>query len=163
MGALDIWRQRGRPYGIHAILVLLLVVRSGRRRRALACESGFDNSGSRRVRGNRRRVGRLFSSFSVCPSDRAPADSFFPLFFELPAVLFIGFWALSQLFSGTLSLAYQGNIGGVAWWGHVGGFAAGILLQFFFVKRGNGYRLPSRDEYHIESAWVPTNYWRHNL
>ena len=88
---------------------------------------------------------------------------FFPLFFELPAVLFIGFWALSQLFSGTLSLAYQGNIGGVAWWGHVGGFAAGILLQFFFVKRGNGYRLPSRDEYHIESAWVPTNHWRHSL
>src|SRR5204863_360232 len=58
---------------------------------------------------------------------------FSPLFFELPAVLFIGFWALSQLFSGTLSLAYQGNIGGVAWWGHVGGFAAGILLQFFWT------------------------------
>lgn len=87
----------------------------------------------------------------------------FPFFFEVPAAFFIGFWALSQLFSGTLSLAYHANVGGVAWWGHIGGFAAGIVLQFFFVKRGNAYRLPSRDEYGIESAWVPKNYWRHNV
>src|SRR5205809_2154812 len=30
---------------------------------------------------------------------------FFPFFFELPAVTYLGFWALSQVFSGTLSLA----------------------------------------------------------
>lgn len=30
---------------------------------------------------------------------------FFPVFFALPAVTYLGFWALSQVFSGTLSLA----------------------------------------------------------
>jgi membrane associated rhomboid family serine protease len=85
---------------------------------------------------------------------------FFPLFFELPAVTYLGFWALTQLITGTLSLAAPGNVGGIAWWGHVGGFGAGILLQLVFVKRGSAYRRPSRDEYEMESAWVPGGYWR---
>jgi rhomboid family protein len=67
----------------------------------------------------------------------------FPFVFEIPAVFFIGFWALSQLFGGTLSLASRANVGGIAWWGHVGGFAAGIVLQIIFVNRGNAY-LPER-------------------
>lgn len=86
----------------------------------------------------------------------------YPLFFELPALAYLGFWALIQVFSGTLSLAGPSNVGGVAWWAHVGGFAAGILLQFFFVKRGNAYRLPSRDEYEIESAWLPLRHWEND-
>ncbi len=85
---------------------------------------------------------------------------FFPFFFELPAVTYLGFWALSQVFSGTLSLAGPASVGGVAWWAHVGGFMAGILLHFFFVKRRDAYRRPSRDEYEIENAWVPVRYWR---
>jgi membrane associated rhomboid family serine protease len=78
---------------------------------------------------------------------------FIPFFFELPAVLYLGFWALSQLFSGTLALA-GAQVGGVAWWAHVGGFAAGILLQFFFVRRQPAYRRLARDEYNIEGAWI---------
>ena len=56
-----------------------------------------------------------------------------PIFFflhvvELPAVLFLGFWFLTQLFSGTLSLAAAGaQAGGVAWWAHIGGFVVGFL------------------------------------
>jgi membrane associated rhomboid family serine protease len=56
-----------------------------------------------------------------------------PIFFfiqmvEIPAVLFLGFWFLSQLFSGTLSLAAAGKqAGGVAWWAHIGGFVVGFL------------------------------------
>lgn len=87
---------------------------------------------------------------------------FFPLFFELPALTYLGFWALIQVFSGTLSLAGPSDVGGVAWWAHVGGFAAGILLQFFFVRRGNAYRRPSRDEYEMESAWLPVRYWEND-
>src|SRR5438270_1483890 len=64
----------------------------------------------------------------------------FPFFFEMPAVLYLGFWALTQVFSGTLSLATPGQVGGVAWWAHVGGFAAGMLLQFLFVKPRDDYR-----------------------
>jgi len=85
---------------------------------------------------------------------------FFPFFFELPAVTYLGFWALAQVFSGALSLGNPGGVGGVAWWAHVGGFAAGILLQFLFVKRTGAYRRLSRDEYETENAWVPARYWR---
>jgi membrane associated rhomboid family serine protease len=85
---------------------------------------------------------------------------FLPFFFELPALLYLGFWAFSQVLSGTLSLVGPGDVGGVAWWAHVGGFMAGIVLHFFFVTRGGAYRRPSRDEYAMENAWVPAHYWR---
>ena len=85
---------------------------------------------------------------------------FFPFFFEVPAVVYLGFWALAQLFSGTLSLASAEYVGGVAWWAHVGGFLTGVVLQFFFVKRGGAYRQPFRDEYEIDGAWVPARYWK---
>jgi hypothetical protein len=53
---------------------------------------------------------------------------FFMHVVEVPAVLFLGFWFLSQLFSGTLSLAVAGaQAGGVAWWAHIGGFVVGFL------------------------------------
>jgi membrane associated rhomboid family serine protease len=84
---------------------------------------------------------------------------FFPFFFELPAVTYLGFWALSQVFSGTLALGDARDVGGVAWWAHVGGFITGIALQFFFVRSGAAYRRPSRDEYEIEGAWVPHSHW----
>jgi membrane associated rhomboid family serine protease len=86
----------------------------------------------------------------------------FPFFFELPAVFYLGFWILTQVFSGTLALASPEQVGGVAWWAHVGGFTAGILLQFLFVKRGSAYRRPARDEYGVRNAWVSNSYWRHN-
>jgi membrane associated rhomboid family serine protease len=85
---------------------------------------------------------------------------FIPFFFELPAVVYLGFWALSQVFIGTLSLAHAGDVTGVAWWAHTGGFVTGMVLQFFFVRRGRAYRPLSRDEYGMEVAWVPYPYWR---
>ena len=85
---------------------------------------------------------------------------FLPLFFELPAVTYLAVWALSQVFSGSLSLAVADGVGGIAWWAHVGGFAAGLILQFFFVRRGRDYRPLARDEYGLEAAWVPADQWR---
>jgi len=58
----------------------------------------------------------------------------FPWFVEIPAFFFLGWWFLIQLFSGSLSLALPNAGGGVAWWGHIGGFIAGIILVFFFKK-----------------------------
>jgi len=45
---------------------------------------------------------------------------------ELPAVVFLVIWFLIQTVSGFLSAGLAG--GGVAWWAHVGGFVAGLLL-----------------------------------
>jgi len=85
---------------------------------------------------------------------------FLPFFFEVPAVTYLGFWALSQVFSGTLSLAGPQNVGGVAWWAHVGGFAAGLVLHFFFVRQRGSYRRLSRDQYFMEMPYLPPGYWR---
>jgi membrane associated rhomboid family serine protease len=79
---------------------------------------------------------------------------FIPLFFELPAVLYLLFWALMQLFSGTLALAGPTDVGGVAWWAHVGGFSAGLLLHRFFVRPRRMIRRFQPDEYGITSAWM---------
>ena len=52
-----------------------------------------------------------------------------PFVFELPAVFYLGAWFLTQVFSGMLAPA---GGGGVAWWAHIGGFVAGMLLLRFF-------------------------------
>jgi membrane associated rhomboid family serine protease len=51
-----------------------------------------------------------------------------PVFFMMPALLFAGFWFLSQIVQATGSLALPGGAGGVAWWAHIGGFLAGWML-----------------------------------
>ncbi|MGH9782329.1 MAG: rhomboid family intramembrane serine protease, partial [Candidatus Acidiferrales bacterium] len=52
---------------------------------------------------------------------------FWWFFARLPAVLFIGLWFAVQFLSGISSLG-SAQMGGVAWWAHVGGFLLGMLL-----------------------------------
>jgi hypothetical protein len=47
---------------------------------------------------------------------------------EIPAVAFLGFWFLFQLYSGGVSLQHPEAGGGVAFFAHVGGFVFGLLL-----------------------------------
>ncbi len=47
---------------------------------------------------------------------------------EIPAVFFLGFWFLLQFFQGTASIMAGDSLGGVAWWAHLGGFAAGAAV-----------------------------------
>jgi membrane associated rhomboid family serine protease len=55
---------------------------------------------------------------------------------EIPAVFFLGLWFLQQFLYGALSLRTPtAQTGGVAWWAHIGGFAAGFLLVGLFQKR----------------------------
>lgn len=54
---------------------------------------------------------------------------FWPWFVEVPAVVYLGFWFVSQLLNGMLSIVVGAQtLGGVAWWAHVGGFVAGLVL-----------------------------------
>jgi membrane associated rhomboid family serine protease len=55
---------------------------------------------------------------------------------EIPAIFFLGFWFLMQLFSGVGSIAHTaGNQGGIAFWAHVAGFVAGLAGVFLFRRR----------------------------
>jgi len=47
---------------------------------------------------------------------------------EIPAVFFLAFWFIMQLFSGVGSLAGPNQAGGVAFWAHIAGFVAGLAL-----------------------------------
>ena len=57
---------------------------------------------------------------------------------EIPAVLLLLYWFVIQLFSsltGVGALESRYGDGGVAWFAHVGGFVAGMLLIRRFPER----------------------------
>ena len=53
---------------------------------------------------------------------------------QLPALLVLGFWFVLQLFSGLMSFGMT-QTGGVAWFAHIGGFVAGLVLVRLFTPR----------------------------
>ena len=66
----------------------------------------------------------------------------------IPAVFMLGYWFVVQLVSGLPALAQSG---GVAFWAHIGGFAAGLALVLLFRRpeylaahRARGERRVSR-------------------
>lgn len=63
---------------------------------------------------------------------------------EIPAVIFIALWFVLQLFNSVASLG--GDAISVAYWAHVGGFIAGVILIKIIAPRppreNNGYYLP---------------------
>jgi membrane associated rhomboid family serine protease len=66
----------------------------------------------------------------------------------LPAWLLLGLWFLFQLLGGAVSMGAASGAG-IAWFAHVGGFVAGIVMILLFTsrnKRGRGWR-------QLESDW----------
>jgi membrane associated rhomboid family serine protease len=51
-----------------------------------------------------------------------------PLFFSVPALLFAGLWFVMQVVQGASDLFNPFASSGIAWWAHIGGFIAGILM-----------------------------------
>ena len=54
-----------------------------------------------------------------------------PLFFipfVVPAAVLIGVWFIVQLFAGFAELGGVTAGAGIAWWAHIGGFIAGVIL-----------------------------------
>ena len=73
---------------------------------------------------------------------RATVAAIIPIFIllwvplQVPAALLIGLWFVLQLLNGVAALATTdvvGAGGGVAWFAHIGGFAAGLVLVRLFV------------------------------
>jgi len=78
---------------------------------------------------------------------RARVASLVPILFiftimEIPALVFLVFWFVTQLFSGLMSLNGASG-GGIAWWAHIGGFLFGMLGSYFFAKK------PSYSSYRV--------------
>lgn len=72
---------------------------------------------------------------------RARITTLVPIFIfittmEIPAVFLLLYWFAIQFFSGVGSIGYsQASSGGVAWFAHVGGFLAGMLLINLFGQK----------------------------
>ena len=61
---------------------------------------------------------------------------------EVPALLMIGLWALIQFISGVGAIAVTEQTGGVAYWAHIGGFVAGLVLALLLRSFGRGPTRP---------------------
>ncbi len=67
---------------------------------------------------------------------------FFSQVMRLPALLVLGLWFVLQFLGG--GLATPSGEGGVAYWAHIGGFVAGIVLIVLFPRGSGAGRRPSR-------------------
>jgi membrane associated rhomboid family serine protease len=80
-------------------------------------------------------MGAYFMGFPT-----ARVVSFIPVFFlpwivEIPAIIYLGIWFASQLWSGLTSMvSASASVGGVAWWAHIGGFAFGLLISSSLLR-----------------------------
>lgn len=59
---------------------------------------------------------------------------FFIFLIPIPAVFVLGYWFLLQFLSGIGEFGAS-NMGGVAWWAHIGGFLIGLVIAWVAKKR----------------------------
>jgi membrane associated rhomboid family serine protease len=85
-------------------------------------------------------AGVLGAYFVLYPRARV-LTWFFVFLIHIPAWVMLGYWFVLQFLSGTATaLAYEGrNVGGIAFWAHVGGFVAGVGLIKLFPERQRRY------------------------
>lgn len=82
-------------------------------------------------------AGVLGAYFILYPRARV-LTWFFVFVFYIPAWVMLGYWFVLQFLSGaaTLSVAQRGrDVGGVAFWAHIGGFVAGMMMVKLFPER----------------------------
>ncbi len=77
-------------------------------------------------------AGVLGAYLLLHPKTRVLVLLFFRIPLRLPAYVVLGGWIALQLFSALGEKSGDG--GGVAWWAHIGGFAAGLVLVPFFRR-----------------------------
>jgi membrane associated rhomboid family serine protease len=76
---------------------------------------------------------------------------FFITSIALPAWAMLGYWFLIQFVSGLVS--FGGEMGGVAFWAHIGGFVAGLVLVKLFAR-------PDYVAAHSAKHWKPQRLMR---
>jgi membrane associated rhomboid family serine protease len=74
---------------------------------------------------------------------------FYATTIALPAYVMLGYWIILQLLGGLPALAGVDTGGGVAFWAHIGGFVAGLILIRLFARAENLERRPV----HVAHYW----------
>ena len=85
-------------------------------------------------------AGVLGAYFLLYPRARV-LTWFFVFVIYLPAWVVLGEWIVIQFLNGTATLSMTGgrDVGGVAFWAHVGGFVAGMVMIKIFPERSQRY------------------------
>jgi membrane associated rhomboid family serine protease len=70
---------------------------------------------------------------------RSRVQTFIPIGYfmtlkTLPASILLAFWFVLQLFNGVLSLGAAEDVGGTAFWAHIGGFVLGVVVALLIGK-----------------------------
>ena len=87
---------------------------------------------------------------------------FFITIVRIPAFILLGIWFVIQFFSGIGSLLPSGDIGGVAYWAHIGGFVSGVLVALLYRMGsfGSGNRSGGQISTYFNSSDEEPKYWR---
>ena len=96
---------------------------------ATATQIGSDPSSTIPIVGASGAIGGIMGAY-IMLFPRVRVHIFVFIFiFKIPAVAMLGYWAAIQLVGG---LTASDGSGGVAFWAHIGGFAAGLILVHIF-------------------------------
>jgi membrane associated rhomboid family serine protease len=109
---------------------------------AMACQAAMDiHSRVPNLGASGAIAGVLGAYIVLYPRARVLIWFFFIIVVWIPAWVVLGLWFVFQFLSGTAtSLTTAGhNVGGVAFWAHVGGFVAGVGLIKIFPQRRRRY------------------------
>ncbi len=101
---------------------------------AAAAQAGADPSSAIPMVGASGAIGGVMGAYATL-YPRANVNMLVVLGFyvtraDVPAYLVLGYWFLLQVLGGIPALGASG--GGVAFWAHTGGFAAGVVFSFLF-------------------------------
>jgi membrane associated rhomboid family serine protease len=104
---------------------------------AAMAQTFFDPNGTIPMVGASGAIGGVMGAYVVL-YPRVQIHMLVPIFVILtrivvPAFFMLGYWFVIQIVSGWASFGNRG--GGTAFWAHVGGFLAGVLLIFVFRDR----------------------------
>jgi len=98
---------------------------------ALACHWADDPNSTLPVIGASGAVAAVLGAYAITfPMAKVRTLFFIVIIFviDVPALIILGLWFLQQVLAATGQLG-QGMQLGVAWWAHIGGFVAGLVLM----------------------------------
>lgn len=107
---------------------------------ATLCHIVFNSRSSLPVIGASGAIAGVLGAYVVM-FPKARVQVLIPLFWfyweviPIPAVFMLGAWFVLQFANGVFGVVASAESAGVAWWAHVGGFAAGLALIWFIPKR----------------------------
>lgn len=103
---------------------------------AATAQIWIDTSSTVPIVGASGAIAGVLGAYIVLYPRATIATVIFPIFFwafPIPAFVLIGLWFLLQLLSGAASIGTAvGASEGVAWFAHIGGFLAGLILVWVF-------------------------------